>query len=569
MASGVSFDAGRLQLASNVHLASMPAARLDHTAIELHKVTPIMLLIGVILVLFAWLPGEPFRLEQYDLPKDIAFAALGATCGLSLMFSRDQWINLRVDAPMIAVIAWGSVLGQTVAIDVHAGWRLTGCFAAGALAFFSARRVGATSIVTHVHTALCGVIVVLFLLVLFEGFGILEFISAPGRRPGATLGNRNLAARVACLSLPLMWRLIVAAKQRIATFFFAVAVALSAAAIAMSRSRGAWLVSGCLLLVLPTVITVDRHYGKTVASRTYVWAMAAVVGAAFALFVPNRLGWRPSDFGNSAARLLDYRFGTGRGRLLQAQTSWRMIQAMGLEGVAPGNWSILYPRFATTDDPSVNANAFYPGPQVPRNDLLPFTAEYGVGGLVLAFVAIALGGRRAARMLVSRDDTMRECGVVIISVGCAALALGFFDSVFRVAPTLMLLAVRLGLFVGEANARLTTAPRDRPGGTAARSIVVGLTFASIVFGVSSTRDFLSFRIIRTLTTLDDLYRAVRIAPTNIEARMLLSFALLGAKRCDLAEPHLAAAARLQPWSGAVRNVRLECERIGAFDAPRF
>lgn len=292
----------------------------------------------------------------------------------------------------------------------------------------------------------------------------------------------------------------------------------------------------------------------------YLWAGAVLVGGSLIVLLPNRLGWRRDDFASSALMAFEYRTGTGRGRIIQAQTTSRIIHDAPVLGVGPGNWSIVYPAYARASDPSVKLGAFYPAPRIPRNDILSFGAEFGAPGVALGIVAlIALLGR-AVLMLRSSDMVTQQSGLMIFGVSAAAGLLGFFDSIIRVAPTLGLLAVMLGLAVGEGTARTSlqrNAGRGRHFGQ--RTMLVGYACASFVLARSALQDIATLRVLESARTIEDLHRAVRVAPNNVEARMLLALVLAGAGRCDLARPHVARAALLQPFSGAVRSLRLRCD----------
>jgi O-antigen ligase len=69
---------------------------------------------------------------------------------------------------------------------------------------------------------------------------------------------------------------------------------------------------------------------------------AAAAGAAWAAVrLPNTVDWRSaSPYLDSARDLVNYREGSGRGRLTQWTNSARLLAARPLLGVGPGNWSV-------------------------------------------------------------------------------------------------------------------------------------------------------------------------------------------------------------------------------------
>lgn len=525
------------------------------------------LLIGLILLPFSWVPGPPFRLEQFDLPKDLVFGALGIVCALHMVLrGRVPW-DTAIDAPLAAGLCWGALLTLSVATNVDVAWRALGSLAAALSLFLLARRVGGESGADVVYRAICVALSVVAALVLLETYGGMPVISAPGRGPGATLGNRNLAARLLCLSLPLLWRQVFATDRAAIQRLLMGMVTITTAAVVLSRSRGAWIVAAALLIGLPATSWLLCQHSRSVEgmqrmrTTTRRWTVAILIGGMFAILLPNRLSWSPADFASSASRILDYRTGTGRGRVIQAQTTWRMIRATPLLGVGPGNWSIVYPAFAPADDPSVKVSAFYPAPQVPRNDVLSFTAEFGLPGLTLALASVIALLARALAMARSFEMVTQQAGLMLIALAVAAAILGLFDSVVRVAPTVAVLALTMGLAMGEG-APSTVRPRaDRPGShVARRALLVGYACASLLFARGALRDLAALRIVSSAKTVEDLYRAVAVAPSNVEARMLLAYVLVRLDRCDMAQSHLRRAAQLQPFSGAASRLGAQCAR---------
>ena len=62
----------------------------------------------------------------------------------------------------------------------------------------------------------------------------------------------------------------------------------------------------------------------------------------------------------SIQNVASYDEGSGRGRLVQYERSLRMAAAHPLFGVGPGNWPVVYPKFAADNDPSMNGSERLP-----------------------------------------------------------------------------------------------------------------------------------------------------------------------------------------------------------------
>lgn len=515
--------------------------------------------------MFAFLPGFPYRLEQYDLPKDVALGIFGSLCALHLLASTDRGRADPLGLTLAAFIAWGLITALLVGDSAVLALRTLGLYAAAAAVFLLARRAGQAGAAPAIVGGTLLIIGLMSAVVLLEAYGGMPFLSAPGRRPGATLGNRNLAARLVCLAIPLLWIRLFVADRRASRYVVLAVLSAAVTVIVLSRSRAALLVVCVLAVVLPAVTRwllrgdTHRHWRTALGA----WIAALLLGSAVAVFLPNRMGWSAADFGSSARRVTEYQTGTGRGRVIQAATTWRMIRAHPPWGVGPGNWSVVYPAYAPQHDPSVIRGAFYPGPQTPRSDVLPLVAEWGVMGVSLGMVFLVVLGRRTADLIVSRHQGAQLNGMLVLGVVVTATMLGLFDSVLRIAPTLALAALLVGVALGHGEVQAGLAPT----GSARRSSyvwpaawgVVGLL--SVQFARSAAQDLRALRIINSSASTGDLARAVSIAPNNVEARARLSYVLVSVGRCDLARPHLQRAAQLQPFSEFFPALQARCARV--------
>lgn len=536
----------------------------------------VTLLIGISLLLFVWMPGPPVASTQFALPKDIVLGGLGLVSAILLVAQdRVPW-NGPIDTPLVALLGWGAILTLIVATNTDVAWRAVGSFAAAFALFLLARYAGSNACGEALFVAICLVIGAMVIAVLLEAYGAIPFISEPGRAPGATLGNRNLVARLLCLSLPLLWRQLIMAGRPTTRRLLAGIVLLATVVIIVSRSRGAWLAASTVMIALPvtTLLTGEPRSILRTRAITRWWAIAILAGAALAVVTPNRLGWLPSDFASSASRALDYQSGSGRGRIIQAETTLRMIRARPFEGVGPGNWWITYPAFARPNDPSLEGDALYAGPQVPRGDVLSLTAEFGIPGLLLFMVSATTLIVRGKSMSRSSDPVVQNSGVMILGICGTAALLGFVDPVLRLSSTLGLVVLLLGLGLGTA---AEAAPARTARGSAHDEVEVkvrGARYArqmavaacGVVSLVPANGALRDLAVLPTVTStdasLDDMYRAVSIAPYNVEARLILSSLLIGAHRCDLAAPHLAQASRLEPFSHLAGRLRARCSDHG-------
>lgn len=138
-----------------------------------------ILLAGLSLLVFAFLPGYPYRLDQYDLPKDVALGAFGAVSALYLLSSHSTVREDRVGFTLAAFLGWVLLAAPFVGENHVLAWRTVGLFAAAPSVFLLARRVGTRGGSNEVFTGITLIIGLMCALVLLETYGGMPFFSAP------------------------------------------------------------------------------------------------------------------------------------------------------------------------------------------------------------------------------------------------------------------------------------------------------------------------------------------------------------------------------------------------------
>jgi O-antigen ligase/tetratricopeptide (TPR) repeat protein len=232
--------------------------------------------------------------------------------------------------------------------------------------------------------------------------------------PGATFGNRNMAAEAVALSIPFGLGLLTTVWERRNDdsverrpgssprfVLIALFLALELVYLAVTRTRGAWLGGACgaavfLLLRRPALPRPAR-------------AAALALGAAvlIAALIPGRL--TPRDMLDSK------RYAPGQRLVLEAfdpsapaartriglwRRTWMMYREHPMVGVGPGNFAVMFPRYA---EPGATADGVLSPTVAPRrahNDLLERLAEtgpLGLGALLAVYAAAAGIARRRTR----------------------------------------------------------------------------------------------------------------------------------------------------------------------------
>ncbi len=382
---------------------------------------------------------------------------------------------------------------------------------------------------------------------LLQTYGIEIPLFSENRVPGGTLGNRNFVAHVAAFGVPLI---LLAAFTRRSLFLGGAGVAIVTGALALTRSRGAWLAFAVVGLIYVVAIL----FSAPIRSDGRTWRLIPAIllfacgGVAAALLIPNTLRWRSDNpYLESIQRMADYQRGSGRGRLLQYAQSLRMATRHALLGAGPGNWAVKYPSHALRHDPSMNESE--PGMTVnpwPSSDWIAFIAERGLPAvllLALAFIFIAFD---AVRQLV-RATTAEEgwFAATALATLTGAIVAGLFDAVLLLGvPSFIVWATLGALWV--------------PTSISVRPIRGVLVFAVIAFAiVGAARSVAQLAAMDIYATRGDrvsLANAAHIDPGNYRLQLRLSRMGNRKQRCE----HARAAHALFPAAAAAAEASRGC-----------
>lgn len=500
---------------------------------------------GALLVLLVYAPSlqAPFL-----VPKFVAlelFAALGL---VSFAFSRattggPRWDRAtRIGVALVlatSTVAWVAAatrsLGVPYAVDAMARWGSIFGLACGASVIADLREPRQR--VLETVTVVCAVVAAIGLLQHLE----LEPLSIPViSRPGSTFGNRNLAAEVMAMALPLGLGGVAGARHRSSRRALLAALALMILFLAVTRARGAWFGAACG--VGTTVWLVRERVNRTVLGVAVAGAALAAIAAA----VPGRFTGR--DAGDlkrysGAVEVLqesvDARSTALRTRLGLWRRTVAMVRDYPFLGVGPGNWPIVFPRYA---EPAAMRDGVLSDTHAPRqahDDGLERAAETGLPGL-LALGALAAGTAlavRRRRRTGDKDTRMAASAAAGALVALIGVSLVSFP--LEMPGTLALAGLALGLVApDERGARLLL--------TTARAYAAVVAAAVLVMcaGVKGERSVRSSawlgaaeRAMRrdhgslgAAAALEDLARALDARPRDYRAELRTSQMLLRERR---------------------------------------
>lgn len=390
-----------------------------------------------------------FELDRFFVPKELALHAGALVAVVVLLRRTGVALWTRADLALVTWLAWSVASAVFASSHWLAVRALTMSLSAGVIFWAGAElrtagRARAVALVLGLATTIAAGSS------LAQAYGASSDFFSANRVPGGFLGNRNFVAHAAAMGLPLLMWLVVSARSLSAGSLWALALLVHAAALVLSRSRAAWLSLAVWVAVLIVAVLYQRRAsgGMTIPRRMRLVAAGLAAGIGIAVVVPNTLDWRSdSPYLDSVRGVVNYRGGSGAGRLRQYATSLKLVSADPLFGVGPGNWPAAYPAVTDRGDPSLSDATGMTSNPWPSSDWVAALAERGIpGALALAAFAFFVlvqawrGWCAPDRALDERLAALAGGSVVLIGV-----VEGMFDAV-------LLLALPLAIVFGAAGA---------------------------------------------------------------------------------------------------------------------
>lgn len=513
---------------------------------------------GAVAVVLAAAPYKTFDLDRFFVPKELVLHVVALLATL-LCLSRARRIALGRADQLIGVFLIISVLSSVFATN---GWLATRSLAislSSAAVFWCARALSRAGFARPLLAALAVAAVVGAVTSLLQAYGVrTEYVSL-NRAPGGTFGNRNFMAHVCVIAFPILMLVATTTPSRKAFGWWSAAFALVAGALILSRSRAAWLaliVSAVVLLPL-VILALLRGRNGLRFGRLLVLPIVAAIGAALALVMPNTLDWNSdSPYLDTAKSVVNYKEGSGHGRLVQYGNSLRLSLHHPLLGVGPGNWAVVYPKFASDDDPSLSDDGTTSNPW-PSSDWMTYVSERGAAAalvLGLALIALVADAWRALRTAASPQDRLAACALV--GTIAAVVVVGMFDAVLLLPPPALVTFAALGA--------LAPVPRERAAielSLARRALLVFLVAMLGALAVwRSASQLVAMSIFSNSTRTSRLERAATLDPGNYRIHLRLAEGYLRRGSCTRARAHASAARDLFPSAPAPKRVLARCGR---------
>jgi O-antigen ligase len=400
--------------------------------------------LGVVFAVVVALPYKLFELDRYFVPKELVLHAVALLVCVFLLARRRSLSFDRADGLLALFLLW-SVGSALFATNHWLAQRALGVSVSSAIVFWGSRSVaeGGSYRPILIAAAIAAVCAAVFSLAQAYGLEI-EYFST-NRAPGGTFGNRNFVAHIAVIGLPSLVWCTVTARRPFGALLGSLGAGLIAAALVLSRSRAAWLAVAACVVVLFVPMVASRKYwrGAKVSGRFARLVLAAVICALAAIVLPNSLNWSSeSPYLDTARGVVDYKKGSGRGRLAQYENSLRMAVSNPIFGVGPGNWPVEYVEFAPSNDRSLADDGMTANPW-PSSDWVAFVSERGIVpavALLGVFAVLFYGSLRKWSELEGGDAVLAQ--LVLAGTIVATMVVSAFDVVLLLgAPSLLVWSV--------------------------------------------------------------------------------------------------------------------------------
>ena len=533
-----------------------------------------ILQIGAVAVAIAAAPFKLFELDRFFIPKELV---LHATAALALLWAvvlrrRDDgarltpgWRPTAVDLALALYLAL-SVGSAAVATNHWLATRALAVTLSGAGAFWAARAIARRGLGWPVLAGAAAATVVAVGTALLQAYGVRSEYFSLNRAPGGTFGNRNFVAHLAAIGIPLVVAVGVRARRVLWTLAAGLGLAMLTGMLVLSRTRAAYL--GAMVAMVPlalgfwrarTAESGDAH--RLSYGRVALMAVLAAAGAAAAVVLPNTLKWNSdSPYLDSVKGVVDYKSGSGGGRLKQWRNSAKMLAAKPVTGVGPGNWPVRYPAFAPGGDPSLADGGMTSNPW-PSSDWVAVASERGVAVVALlgVFALLAWRAHRAVWRRRSADEAM--VGGVLGSLLAATAVVGMFDAVLLLAAPTLVVWPALGALAEECRGDGADGRRlveTRRGSRLPRRLIAGaLAAVSAVAALRAAGQWGSMALFST-GRATNIALAGKLDPGSYRVRLRLAELAARRGQCAVVRTHAGAARSMFPSAAAPRRLLAGC-----------
>jgi O-antigen ligase len=514
-----------------------------------------LVLLGTVAVLAA-LPYRSFDLDRFLVPKEMA---LHVGAALALVLTMTAGVTIR-RTRLDLVLALFLVLSTVSALFAPNGWlalRALAISVSAAFTWWAARTAAAHGGRDVLIRGLAVVTVIGAGTALAQAYGVSSDLASLSRAPGGTFGNRNFMAHIAAAGVPLLGYLALTARGLRGAMLAAAGLGVNVAALVLSRTRAAWLALVCCAAVIIVAWLWRRGtiWRDASARRGLLLILGGMVaGGAGAIVIPNSLDWRSDNpYLESAKGMVNYREGSGLGRLRQYANSLRLAAAHPLLGVGAGNWAVEYPGVAPHSDPSLSQETGMTANPWPSSDWMAMLSERGLPAFA-AWMTLLLGHAMSGLLGWGRLDAPLDARLRAIA-GAAVVVIiaveGAFDAVLLLATPTLVFWASMGALLPPPEE-----PSAVPMGRGRRALLGVVVLAT---GLAAA-EYSALKIASMEAySAGQLGRAVSLDPGSFRARLRYAQLMLGRSSRKRGCAEAKAALALFPRSPDAKRVAAGCK----------
>ena len=226
-----------------------------------------------------------------------------------------------------------------------------------------------------------------------------------------------------------------------------------------------------------------------------------------------------------------------------------------LLGAGPGNWPVIYPKFAPANDPSLSETTGMAANPWPSSDWVAALSERGTAAFfaLAAFVVLLLGGALKTRYDPARTPEERLAAVAGGGVVLIAAIEGCFDAVLLLPAPVIVVWGAAGALLAAGTERRAVVPS--PG----RRLILGFSFVAftVVAGAMGERRIQAMRLYE-IGTSSAIESAIAKDPGSYRIQMRAAEYFVARGQCAKARTHALVARDLFPYSPGPRHVLSQC-----------
>lgn len=529
-------------------LLSAPSSRL--------RIALVVLAIGAVAVVLAAAPFKTFDLDRYFVPKELVLHVCAASVAFTCAAGSRRFSLSLVDA-LLAAFLVSSLISAVLSTNLWLAQRALAISISGIVLFWVASVLRRAGMARPLLVALATGVVVGAATSLAQAYGVETEYFSLNRAPGGTFGNRNFVAHLAAIGTPIVVLVALTARRGVGSLLGGIGMGVLAAVLVMSRSRAAYL--AVIVLAVPVgglaFLTRARWREPRTARRLAMLGVCAVIGALAAVWLPNRLEWKSdSPYLESAAGIVNYKQGSGAGRLVQWTNSLKIMKADPLFGVGPGNWPVAYPKVASRNDPSLSQDDGMTSNPWPSSDWVAFLSERGAVGFALLLAAMLGILGRALKELRGgggRDPERVLTAIALVGTLAATAVVGAFDAVLLIAVPTFFFWTLAGVLSPPVNGKLTVT-RFAPAAS-----IAGIALCALAVARGTTQ-LIAMGAFNGTTRLSSMQTAAMFDPGSYRIRVRLAQAYATRRDCPHARTEARAARAMFPNAGEPKRILNAC-----------